>query len=459
MKKTFFIAILFLALAVSAYAQDIIVLINGNIIEAKILEILPTEIRYRRFDNLNGPIHVIFKSEVYSIKYENGVVDVINAPVTTGQKPPNQTSPEYNPNKLYTSFSFDPSGFLAGGPSAKMEFAKGSSLSSFHVAFPSWAANSKAEGFGFGLGGSLNHIWNKGLGGFYLGGLFEWNVYPYLATISNPYGKYNPATDSFSKTNVIEKVTAHNFIIALNTGYRFVSSSGMYLRTGIAMGFTLSTIIPAEFYFKPDIAAGYVWGANSGSAANSGGGYNTATAAQQNTEITALAGSEPPFKVDISKLLTLKINPDSDVETTLKGNYQTIQGVKNEAPLRLYSDVLIFLPREALPPNFSLYKRLTITCKYYDAAGAEIPQGDASVVMIYDVKGKLRGPVQGNGRNLNTPFKESVGGPSGTINKDSGINITFDKPPQAIMFQNTTSNVAFIELTSLVFHNGNYKSK
>jgi len=37
--------------------------------------------------------------------------------------------------------------------------------------------------------------------------------------------------------------------------------------------------------------------------------------------------------------------------------------------------------------------------------------------------------------------------------------LTFEKAPQAILFQNANENVAFIELTNLVFHNGDFKSK
>jgi len=455
MKKLFFIIILLLTLAVSIHAQDIIVLKNGNMIEAKILEVLPSEIRYRRFDNLNGPIHVVLKNEVYSIRYENGTVDLISAPVIAGQKPPEQTSPEYNPDKLYTSLSFDPAGFLMGGPSAKMEFAKGTGISSFHVAFPTLAANSTAEGFGFGAGGSLNYIWNKGLGGFYLGALFEWNVFPYMATISNPYGRYNPVTDSYTKTDVIEKVTAHDFIFALNAGYRFVNKSGMYFRTGVALGFNLSTVIPSAFYFKPDIAAGYVWGAKNSGASSSGGGYNAAGSA-------GVASNGLPLKVDLLKLSTLKTDSDGNASTALRGNYQKLSGVKNETPLtKSMSDVLIFLPREALPADLSKYKRLTITCKYYDAAGREIPQGDAQVIltMVYYLNSDIRGPS--NGPGTNTPVKEfNVGGPSGTINTDKGVSVNFkSQPPEAVIFQNVNPNIAFIEMTSMVFHNGDYKSQ
>ncbi len=114
-----------------------------------------------------------------------------------------------------------------------------------------------------------------------------------------------------------------------------------------------------------------------------------------------------------------------------------------------------------MPADMSKYTRVTATCKYYDAAGEEIPQGDsnAMIVMIYDVNGDVRGPAQGPGAN--TPIKEfNAGGFSGMIHKDRGSRMTFAQPPQAIMFQNNAgSKVAFIELTSLVFHNGDYKSE
>jgi len=456
MKKFYFLAILFFTLAVSVSAQDMIVLINGNVIEAKVEEISPTEIKYRHFDNLNGPLIIINKSDVYSIKYENGVVDVINSPVNVEKIKgalPKSTTPLLDPKKLYFSLSFEPSGFLIGGPSVTGEFTKGTLISSFHLSFPTLTLGTIANGFGFGVGGSVNHIWNSKTGGLYLGGLFEWNMFPYLATISNPYGRYNPATDSYSSKDVIEETTAHNFIIALNGGYRFVTKSGIYFRTGITAGVALSNYVPTGFYFKPDISTGYIFG-----------GSNVITSGNNKTEEDiVVSGSETAFNVNLSKLSTLKINSGSDVETVLKGNYSTIPSVKNEAPLtKIWSDVFILLPREALPPNLSLYKRVTITCKYYNAAGVEIPQEDSqvTVAMFYDFKGNIRGYPYGSGRNRNMLFKESnVGGPSGKINKDIGIVLTFEKAPQAILFQNANENVAFIELTNLVFHNGDFKSK
>jgi len=56
-----------------------IILQDGNTIEAKVMEIHPSEIRYKRIDNLDGPMIIIPKDRVLSIKYKNGVVDIINA--------------------------------------------------------------------------------------------------------------------------------------------------------------------------------------------------------------------------------------------------------------------------------------------------------------------------------------------------------------------------------------------
>jgi hypothetical protein len=256
MKKFYILAALFFALAVYANAQDTIVLQNGNIIEAKVEEISAAEIKYRRFDNLSGPLVVINKSEVLSIRYENGTVEVINS---SGQQAAKPAAPALDPNKFYFSFSLEPSGFIAGGPSATAEFSKGAFISSVHASFPSLALNSAASGFGFGAGGSFNFYWGGPIGGFFLGGAFEWNMFPYSYTVYNPYKSYNYLTDTFTGENITEKTNAHTFILALNGGYKFVLKNGIYFRTGAAAGVSFSPFFPVGFYYKPDIATGYIF--------------------------------------------------------------------------------------------------------------------------------------------------------------------------------------------------------
>jgi hypothetical protein len=69
---------------------DIINLRKGDIVKAKVLEINETQIKYKRCDNLDGPLMVINKNDVYSIKYTNGNTDnfiktfQVNSNIRTG---------------------------------------------------------------------------------------------------------------------------------------------------------------------------------------------------------------------------------------------------------------------------------------------------------------------------------------------------------------------------------------
>ena len=80
-----FLALLLALLPAAMFAQDLIVLKSGNIIEVKVMEISPTEIRYKRFDHLDGPVIVIPVVDVLSIRYENGRVDIISQVTTDRQ--------------------------------------------------------------------------------------------------------------------------------------------------------------------------------------------------------------------------------------------------------------------------------------------------------------------------------------------------------------------------------------
>jgi hypothetical protein len=59
--------------------SDLIILRNGDRINAKVIEITTSEIKYKRFEHLDGPTIAIPRSEVFSITYENGKYEVIKA--------------------------------------------------------------------------------------------------------------------------------------------------------------------------------------------------------------------------------------------------------------------------------------------------------------------------------------------------------------------------------------------
>jgi opacity protein-like surface antigen len=79
-KQTILMAVFaFSGWLITVNAQDMIILKDGNIIEAKVMEIHPTEIRYKRSDNLDGPMIILPVSSILSIRYKNGTTDIINA--------------------------------------------------------------------------------------------------------------------------------------------------------------------------------------------------------------------------------------------------------------------------------------------------------------------------------------------------------------------------------------------
>lgn len=56
---------------------DQIIKENGDIVEAKILEVGVHEVRFKHCDTPNGPLIVLSKSDIFMIKYSNGVKEVI----------------------------------------------------------------------------------------------------------------------------------------------------------------------------------------------------------------------------------------------------------------------------------------------------------------------------------------------------------------------------------------------
>ena len=63
-----------LVLSACVFAQDIIVTNKAQKIDAEILEVSTSEVRYRELDNLNGPTFILRTDEINCIIYANGKV-------------------------------------------------------------------------------------------------------------------------------------------------------------------------------------------------------------------------------------------------------------------------------------------------------------------------------------------------------------------------------------------------
>lgn len=64
--------------SVCIFAQDVIVTSTAQKIDAKILEVSKSEIKYKTTDNLEGPTYILETSDIVCIVYANGKVELYN---------------------------------------------------------------------------------------------------------------------------------------------------------------------------------------------------------------------------------------------------------------------------------------------------------------------------------------------------------------------------------------------
>jgi hypothetical protein len=152
-----------------------------------------------------------------------------------------------------------------------------------------------------------------------------------------------------------------------------------------------------------------------------------------------------PYVVDMSTLTIAALNGTP---------ISTGGPIKNPNPFtKMYDDLLILFGPFPADLDWPSHAYLTVAITCYDGNGAVInpANGNAMVVLVYDIKGDIRGPDMGPGPN--TPLKEfNIGGSSGSVHKEMGARSRLTKAPQAILFQNSDAKVKYIEVTSIIFH-------
>jgi hypothetical protein len=258
----------------SAYAQDFITFRDGNIIEAQVIEVSPVEIKYKNYDDLDGPTIVISASDVLSIRYENGTVQILGSLHTTGNKNDqgSGSSPyALDPNKLYYGISFNPAGLIprtGGALSLSAEFTQGRfncliDIRSGFGVIPNFA--DVQESFGIGL--NFNYFHPSRIGGFYVGGLYELSFGKKEMEVTK-YAYRSYYGYWIASYNSVEKRTVMSNGFALNIGYKFITQSGMYFRTGANVGAVIVGALDIDvdreranvvrsMILRPDISIGY----------------------------------------------------------------------------------------------------------------------------------------------------------------------------------------------------------
>jgi hypothetical protein len=66
----------FLGWIFSIAAQDTILLKTGDEIQSRVLEIGENEVKYKKFENPDGPLYALRTAEIFLIKFENGTKEV-----------------------------------------------------------------------------------------------------------------------------------------------------------------------------------------------------------------------------------------------------------------------------------------------------------------------------------------------------------------------------------------------
>ena len=86
--KRFFLLVCCFFVSLMSFCQDVIITKDAKRIECTISEVSSTEVRYKLWDNQQGPTFVLQTTEISSIIFQNGSVQVFDAP----QQAPEQTT-------------------------------------------------------------------------------------------------------------------------------------------------------------------------------------------------------------------------------------------------------------------------------------------------------------------------------------------------------------------------------
>jgi len=256
------IFLFFVAGMFSVSAQDLVILKDGTIIEAKVTEISQADIRYRRFDHLDGPVIVIQRANVLVIRYENGTNQVISPGTATQQNTQTAQTTAIDPDKFTFAFNFNPASILTeSGSSLCLEFGKRKFNAEVNLFFPFLSPN-----FDYGFGGlvTFNYFGHSRIGGVYVGGGLGIIYAGYEITGYEYDSIWNGYTYVPSQRLVTHYSDIFIFTLGLNAGYKFVTKSGIYFRTGGFLGLAFiddyyrgDTISFVSAYFKPDLTLGY----------------------------------------------------------------------------------------------------------------------------------------------------------------------------------------------------------
>ena len=100
MKKTILLLLAAFCGVLTVAAQDPIIKADASKVEAKVTEITPESVRYKRFSNPDGPTYVLPVSEISYIQYANGEKEYFKAAASIPATPLTPAIPAEEPAKV-----------------------------------------------------------------------------------------------------------------------------------------------------------------------------------------------------------------------------------------------------------------------------------------------------------------------------------------------------------------------
>jgi hypothetical protein len=171
------IAVLFFFIALATQAQDYIYMKDGSEYKAKVEEITPDIIKFKKFDQPDGPVRTVKVEDVISIKYQDGTEEVFTKTIENKQVV--ETEKEHNTEQyVYTYEAVEEEG-EPEKPKSKFEL-------NGHDKYVSLGA-----GFGNSYGGAGTRFQ------FRVGGIVGFGLHTGLGVYPRPF--FSPGTGSFQR--------------------------------------------------------------------------------------------------------------------------------------------------------------------------------------------------------------------------------------------------------------------
>jgi len=234
-KKCLFIAILMLS-SIGMSAQDKMVLTSGKTVNIRVVEVSGSDLRFRLYDNLQGPILSEKLANIYYVLYENGGMQVFNG------RPPrtNNYIPYYSPKqyaKPYDARQLPPSGLTTQIDLFVQD----------------------AWGAGFMLRKEMGEYFGLNLvGGSYMSGWSELDSPKHFGIINARLGgirAYLPIVDNFKA--YADLAPGYTHIYAYDNHHNFFGldfSAGLQIHKNVALGYNLTFVVNGSGHIT------YHWG-------------------------------------------------------------------------------------------------------------------------------------------------------------------------------------------------------